>query len=167
MHNGQSELAGELENAFGDGTNFIPWRMPDSLVRHDRKGRVVKTGGTKGNIELAEKISAIFNKKIVWATIGDFLQVNGAVVREEPKKRKIHELAGHGGARALFGKKERRSVQQKACIPAQAKDIVCFAFDTQPDQNRNPLTGMIPSFSILAQKYLLKLRHIRSSNFLS
>jgi len=71
VHNGQSELSTELENAFGDGTSVIPWRMPDSIVRHDRKGRVVKTGGTKSDIELAEKIAGIFNKKIVWATIGD------------------------------------------------------------------------------------------------
>jgi len=54
--------------------------MPDSIVRHDRKGRVVKTGGTKSDIELTEKIAGIFNKKIVWATIGDTLKINGTLV---------------------------------------------------------------------------------------
>ena len=82
VHNGQSELARKLEAAIQQG-RVTPWHMPDSMVAHDRKGRVNTGGRPKGDVELAERISGIFGKKIVWATIGDKYHINGVVVRNK------------------------------------------------------------------------------------
>jgi hypothetical protein len=39
--------------------------MPDTLVRYDRKGRVVEGGRPKCHFEFAEKIAPLSDKKIV------------------------------------------------------------------------------------------------------
>jgi len=81
VHYGQADLAGEMAKGIGGERPVIPWRMPDSLVRHDRKGRVVTGGRPKSHFELAERLATLFDKKIVWATIGDTPEINGVVVR--------------------------------------------------------------------------------------
>lgn len=82
VYHGQKDLAGEMAKRIGGEIPIIPWRMPDSLVRYDRKGRVVTEGGPRSHFELAERIATLFGKKIVWATIGDTPEINGVVVRK-------------------------------------------------------------------------------------
>jgi hypothetical protein len=65
VHYEQADLAGEMAKGLGGERPVIPWRMPDSLVRHDRKGRVVKGRGPKKDFEVAEGTPTPFNKKIV------------------------------------------------------------------------------------------------------
>ena len=79
VHYGQADLAERLGDA--TGLPVVPWRMPDTLVRYDRKGRVVKEGRPRSDRELAERVAGIFGKKVVWVTIGDEKKINGVVVR--------------------------------------------------------------------------------------
>ncbi|HCC53478.1 MAG TPA: hypothetical protein DEQ20_00915 [Desulfobulbaceae bacterium] len=57
VHYGQADLAGEMAERIGGEIAVVPWHMPDSLVRHDRKWRVVKGGKPKSHFELAERIA--------------------------------------------------------------------------------------------------------------
>ncbi|MBU2619147.1 MAG: hypothetical protein KKE83_05620 [Proteobacteria bacterium] len=65
VHYGQVDLAGEMAKGIGGEIPVIPWRMPDSIVRHDRKGRVVKEGRPRSHFEVTERIVPLSSKKIV------------------------------------------------------------------------------------------------------
>ena len=62
VHYGQVDLAGEMAERIGGKITIVPWRMPDSLVRHDRKGRVVKKGRSRNDFELIERIVPLSGK---------------------------------------------------------------------------------------------------------
>lgn len=62
VHYGQVDLAGEMAERIGGEITIVPWRMPDSLVRHDRKGRVVKEGRSRNDFELIERIVPLSGK---------------------------------------------------------------------------------------------------------
>jgi len=88
-HNGQAELAAELEEKLNGEYQIIPWRMPDSLVRTDKKGRVHMAGVPRSDFELSERLGKILEKEIVWmSAVGDGT-LNGLMVGSGPLSKYI------------------------------------------------------------------------------
>ena len=67
----------------GEKSIITPWRLPDSMVRRERKGRINRGPVPTSSFEFAEKISRIFDKKIVWIT-ADGISINGIAVPNNP-----------------------------------------------------------------------------------
>ena len=64
---------------------IIPWKLRDSMARRNKNGSVKATGLPETDFAAAERLARIFNKEIVWATIGDQLKINGFIVRNNQK----------------------------------------------------------------------------------
>lgn len=63
MHYEQNELAAKLADKIGDGIQVVPWRMPHTLARHDREGRIIQKGKPKNNFAHTERILRDIGRK--------------------------------------------------------------------------------------------------------
>ena len=88
-HNGQLDIALDLEEALDGNFTIIPWRMPDSLVRKDPKGRVNMGGVPKSDYEMSERLARIFGKEIVWISAVGEGTLNGLAVQRGPLSKYI------------------------------------------------------------------------------
>jgi len=80
VNNEQIEIARDLEKVIGDERKVTPWRLPDTLAKKHRSGRVHMGGVPRSDFESAERLAEIFGRKIVWANLGDVFSTNGLIV---------------------------------------------------------------------------------------
>ena len=79
VNNAQKEATNTLSRIIGV-KGITAWRLPDSLVGGDRKGRVYSGGHAQGDFDLSRRLARVFEKQIVWATIGERFKYNGVVI---------------------------------------------------------------------------------------
>jgi hypothetical protein len=92
------ELAAAVNYAFEP----IPWRLPNSLIGRDRKGRVEQAGTPRSDFELTERLAKIFNKRVIWTTFGEKETINGLVASNLQGRIFLNPLANNP-SHVVFG----------------------------------------------------------------
>ena len=80
VNEGNRYLTDILEGVLPEGVRVTPYRVPDSRLASDRKGRVDLGRIPRSDFDVAERLSRIFGKKIIWSTIGDSFDTHGVIV---------------------------------------------------------------------------------------